>query len=474
MGKLIRYWPLMAAITVLALIAGGIGASVNAHAPNDANTVHACVKKNGDVSILLGEWKKHKDNECKKKDTQLDWNIQGPQGDTGSAGPSGPVGPASTVAGPTGPSGPEGPASTVAGPAGPSGPVGPSGPSGPSGADGAEGGSGTSSWTDGDGSVTTSVAVGIGTTSPAGPLEVFSDAPGGPAVLDQSQTSSTGSSGSKDQWQSFTAGVTGVLTRVDLRVGSGLIGSNQAGTIKIYEGQGSGGALLATQSVTFVSVASEMSWQAFSLDSPPSVVDGNKYSIRFSIPSMTVGWVAIHTGNPYAGGKTSFSFAPNWDLLFKTYVAPGGNVSTLVVRNGNVGIGTATPGVRLEVDGDVLVSGTVTQSSDARLKKNVTTISDALDKALSLRGVEFDWISEQASDGTNLGFTAQELEQVIPDVVVEDSEGYKSVAYASVTAVLTEALKEQHTIVQQQESRIAELEARLDELAQKLGEVNTR
>jgi hypothetical protein len=75
MSKLIKRWPFVAAIALMALIAGGIGDSVSAHVPDDGNTIHACVKKNGDVSILLEGGKKHKDGECKKKDTQLDWSI---------------------------------------------------------------------------------------------------------------------------------------------------------------------------------------------------------------------------------------------------------------------------------------------------------------------------------------------------------------------------------------------------------------
>ena len=76
--------------------------------------------------------------------------------------------------------------------------------------------------------------------------------------------------------------------------------------------------------------------------------------------------------------------------------------------------------------------------------------------------------------GTNLGFIAQEMEQVIPELVVENAEGYKSVDYSSMTAVLTEAMKEQQTIIEQQEARIGNLEERLAEIAQLLGEVSAR
>ena len=59
-------------------------------------------------------------------------------------------------------------------------------------------------------------------------------------------------------------------------------------------------------------------------------------------------------------------------------------------------------------------------------------------------------------------------------MVVEDSGGYKRVAYSPRTAVLTEAIKEQHTIIEQQEARIAGLEERLAGIAQKLDEVKAR
>ena len=82
-------------------------------------------------------------------------------------------------------------------------------------------------------------------------------------------------------------------------------------------------------------------------------------------------------------------------------------------------------------------NGTVTANSDAKLKKNVATVSNALDKVNLLRGVEFDYI---ANDKHSIGVIAQEVEAVLPDLVEGDET--KSVAYGNLTAVLIEAVKE--------------------------------
>ena len=87
--------------------------------------------------------------------------------------------------------------------------------------------------------------------------------------------------------------------------------------------------------------------------------------------------------------------------------------------------------------GNITSSGTVTANSDAKLKKNVATVSNALDKVNLLRGVEFDYI---ANDKHSIGVIAQEVEAVLPDLVEGDET--KSVAYGNLTAVLIEAVKE--------------------------------
>lgn len=112
--------------------------------------------------------------------------------------------------------------------------------------------------------------------------------------------------------------------------------------------------------------------------------------------------------------------------------------------NGNMGIGTTTPAEKLSVAGNITSTGvitavTLTQTSDKRLKKNIAPIDSALEKILGLRGVEFDWIKGGAHE---VGLIAQEVEAVVPDLVVTDSKGFKSVKYANVVPLLIESTRQ--------------------------------
>ena len=90
---------------------------------------------------------------------------------------------------------------------------------------------------------------------------------------------------------------------------------------------------------------------------------------------------------------------------------------------------------------DVYVGGTLTEASDKRLKENVETINNALDKVKKLRGVEYNKIDRP--DIKEIGFIAQEVEEIVPEIVKTDAEGMKSVSYQRTVALLTEAMKEQ-------------------------------
>ena len=88
-----------------------------------------------------------------------------------------------------------------------------------------------------------------------------------------------------------------------------------------------------------------------------------------------------------------------------------------------------------------------------RESTNITTISNPLQKVLSLRGVEFDFISNGKH---SIGFIAQEVEQIMPDLVFGDDP--KSVAYQNFVALLVEAIKEQNDLINNLKERIVNLE----------------
>ncbi len=76
------------------------------------------------------------------------------------------------------------------------------------------------------------------------------------------------------------------------------------------------------------------------------------------------------------------------------------------------------------------------------LKSNIQTIESGLDKVCAMRGVTFE------KDGVaGLGVIAQEMEAIIPEVVITQNDGMKSVAYGNIVGVLIEAIKEQDSTI---------------------------
>lgn len=99
--------------------------------------------------------------------------------------------------------------------------------------------------------------------------------------------------------------------------------------------------------------------------------------------------------------------------------------------------GTPTTRFSFKDNGDFTAVGNVSAYSDARLKTNIQTIEDPLSLINELRGVRY------VKDGNlNIGVIAQEVQQVLPEVVHEDENGMLSVAYGNIVGLLIEAIKE--------------------------------
>ena len=136
--------------------------------------------------------------------------------------------------------------------------------------------------------------------------------------------------------------------------------------------------------------------------------------------------------------------------------------------------GTLNVDQAVTLDSTLAVSGTITatdditaffDSSDRRLKKNVETIDSALSIINNLRGVRFDWNEEAQKLNENvdlnkreLGVIAQEIEKELPEVIKEGLGGYMAVRYEKITPLLIQCIKEQQTMIKQQDERISKLE----------------
>lgn len=108
-----------------------------------------------------------------------------------------------------------------------------------------------------------------------------------------------------------------------------------------------------------------------------------------------------------------------------------------------------------DVAAEIQLAKTLPSPSDERLKENIHTITDPIAKVCALRGVSYDLIKDQKKQ---IGVIAQEVEQVIPEVVADIPDGYKGVHYGNLVGLLIEAIKEQ--------------QKQIDELKEKLEKIN--
>ncbi len=119
----------------------------------------------------------------------------------------------------------------------------------------------------------------------------------------------------------------------------------------------------------------------------------------------------------------------------------------------------------VNINGALHASGNLTQNSDARLKKDIQPLTHALDAILQLQGKTYRWKEDTTfANKQDIGLVAQEVEKVFPELVAENEQGYKGIAYSKLTAVLIEAIKEQQGQMTTQQDQIASLEKENTEL----------
>lgn len=175
--------------------------------------------------------------------------------------------------------------------------------------------------------------VGIGTSSPAGKLHI--SVTESAEALDQSNPSGTAFTFSTgNSWQSFTAGISGYLTKISVQFAAG---ATSIRNITIYEGEGTGGAILGTGAFTAVSGGSA----DCTLPNLP-LTSGTQYTIFMDNGSY---WLTQIPGT-YAGGRSNGNAAN--DKVFNTYMLS--HYDFVAAKNG-VGIGITTPSEKLEVSG---------------------------------------------------------------------------------------------------------------------------
>ena len=135
-----------------------------------------------------------------------------------------------------------------------------------------------------------------------------------------------------------------------------------------------------------------------------------------------------------------------------------GEVRVITGTDNDLDSGTADAVAKITNAGEAHFKGDVvafsSSPSDRELKENISTIENGLDKVMKLRGVEFDWTATSRKGQHDIGLIAQEVEEVLPEVVSVktlrvgefgrdgDEKDFKTVNYEKMVGVLVEAVKE--------------------------------
>jgi len=218
---------------------------------------------------------------------------------------------------------------------------------------------------------TNSGKVSVGTEDPFARFEVA----GGAMTINLDQVCEIESETiSGDLWQSFTAGITGMLTRIEIYYAGE---TSQDNDYFIYAGEGTGGTLLHTDSIYLGS-----GWSSDVLSTPVKVTAGIQYTLLVnSVP----GW-KYNGRDPYDGGRASTN--PGDDLCFRTYVSTGGRALAATAGGdvfladnvtGRVGIGTTSPMGILQVSHDSSSYDLVVDSSNGHVGIGTNSPATPLD-----------------------------------------------------------------------------------------------
>jgi len=199
-----------------------------------------------------------------------------------------------------------------------------------------------------------------------------------------------------------------------LELASGSI-TDSSGAISFYNNSlfcGSGSISAGTYNGSFVLLGTTQLASG-------SITDSSG-AISFASTSIsTTGGVSADTVTATAGGN----FGATLQLA----------AGSIVDTSGAISFGSTD----LATTGDV--SGlSFTSTSDARLKENIRVLQDPLEKVRGLRGVSFDWIETKQAD---VGVLAQDVQQVLPELVRASDDGVLRVDYPKLAAVLIEAVK---------------------------------
>jgi hypothetical protein len=255
---------------------------------------------------------------------------------------------------------------------------------------------------------------------------------------------------------------------------------NTAVSAGTYGGQGSSAAIIPVVTVdsqgrltyaanttlpsllTSTSVGGAASVSRFTVAANGMITSANSIAISIDGSAISSGTVAAarmpFTMNQNVGTTNSptFSGLTLTSLSTGTISASGAVGTGALTVTGTMSASGATSTGALTVTGAITATGDITAffTSDARLKDNLQPITDALSKVKTLDGVTFNWnnlAEDKDLDVREAGVIAQQVQNILPEVVTQRDNGYLAVRYEKLVPLLIEAIKELNAKVEQLE-----------------------
>ena len=206
----------------------------------------------------------------------------------------------------------------------------------------------------------------------------------------------------------------------------------------------------------------------------PNIMPGTRLQLEDSAPYLTFSQASAQ----YSGLQWIDNTAPTGEnARFTWYSYANQNQFDWFIKASGAGsernamrlTGTSTTSDLLVIDDVIAFSSTL---SDERLKEDVNSLEGSLDKILQFDGVSY---KRKDKEGIHYGYIAQDVEPFIPELIKETikldgdpSILYKSIRYVEIIPIITEAMKEQQVIIDNQQKEIDDLKEKVEFLMTKL------
>jgi hypothetical protein len=231
-----------------------------------------------------------------------------------------------------------------------------------------------------------------------------------------------------------------------------------------------------------------------------------QYAIAAGQLTTASGWYSFAGGDgSTSSGQTSFcvgksnSSAGNYSLVtgigntaktmncvtIGSYCNDPGNVANIntyagtdplfIAGNGTLPLHPSQNALILYKNGNMTIAGTLTQSSDIRLKNVISELGNVLPQVLQITPIIYEFKDQTTQpEGTQIGFSAQEIQKYFPELVTTDANGYLALDYSKLSVVLLKAVKEQQKMIDTEKLRNDELEKQIRDINLKLAQITEK